>query len=100
MELRAGDNEQVETVTLRVEGPFNRDAASRLRTRLEALHQAPVVLDFSRVGTFCDAAIDVLVRGLAAPRLQLRGLATHQERMFRYLGYGAPSQRPLPDFDA
>ena len=93
--------EQHETVTLQVEGTFDRDAATRLRTRLEALGRTDVVIDFSRVRTFRDAAIGVLASGLAAPSLHLRGLDTHQQRLFRYLGIGErPTQRRFTDFDA
>lgn len=89
------------TVTVQVDETFDPHTAVALRARLEALGQAGVVLDFSRVRTFRDAAIDVLTRGLTTPTLQLRGLDTHQERLFRYLGIGAiPAPRRSVELDA
>jgi anti-anti-sigma regulatory factor len=89
------------TVTLQVEETFDPHTASTLRARLVALGHAGVVLDFSRVRTFRDSAIDVLTRGLTTPTLQLRGLDNHQERLFRYLGIGAvPAPRRSVELDA
>ncbi|MHB8876139.1 MAG: STAS domain-containing protein [Myxococcaceae bacterium] len=101
MDLETGRDEQRETVTLKVEGTFDREAATQLRTRLEALGQANVIIDFSRVRTFRDVAIGVLAGGLQVPSLRLRGLDTHQERVFRYLGIGAlPPPRGTVELDA
>jgi hypothetical protein len=45
-----------------------------------------VVLDFSGVRSFADAAVGVLVRGLERTRLKVRGVGGHPERMLRYFG--------------
>lgn len=82
--------EAKQTVVLKVEETFDCSTAFALRERLDGLGKAGVVLDFSHVRTFRDAAIDVLTRGLTTPTLELRGLDTHHERLFRYLGVGAP----------
>jgi hypothetical protein len=84
-------------IVINVEGNFDRSAAEALRRSLDALAEdADVVLDFSRVTQFRDLAIDVLARGLRAHSLSVRGLAGHQERMFRYFGIPVP-QRPSYD---
>jgi hypothetical protein len=100
-DARISNQENDEIITLRLEGTFDGAAALKLRSRLEALGLKRVVIDFSRVRTFRDAAIGVLARDLANPLLELRGLDTHQERVFRYLGVGsAPEQRPAFELDA
>lgn len=73
-------------VTLQLEGTFDGAAALRLRESLEGLSAEEVVLDFTRVQQFKDLAIAVLMRGVQGRNLRLRGLGTHQERMFRYFG--------------
>src|SRR6185436_14646405 len=84
-------------IVINVEGNFDRAAAESLRRSLDALDgDADVVLDFSRVAQFRDLAIDVLARGLKAHSITVRGLAGHQERMFRYFGIATP-QRPSSD---
>ena len=89
------------TVTMQVDEVFDLHTAGALRARIDALGSAGVVLDFTHVRTFRDAAIDVLTRGLTTPTIQLRGLDTHQERLFRYLGIGAvPAPRRSVELDA
>lgn len=73
-----------------ITGAFDPIAASRVRARLAELSpDAFVVLDFSRAWEVSDLALAVLAAVLAAPchpRVLLRGLTHHQERMLRYLG--------------
>jgi len=71
-------------------GIFDPLAASRLCVRLAELPPGTsVVLDFSRVLEVSDLALAVLAVAIAAPRrprVVLRGLRHHQERMLQYLG--------------
>lgn len=86
-EIRGGD-----VLTLRLEGTFDGPAAVLLRQSLERLADAQVVLDFSQVRVLRDAAVHVLMRGLARPAVRLKGLGRHQERLLRYLGVITPTQ--------
>lgn len=81
-------------VTLRLEGILDGRTAQEVRTSLEGLSGREVVLDFAHLREFKDSAVGVLTTNLVERPVQLRGLATHHERMFRYFGIGsAPSQR-------
>jgi hypothetical protein len=81
-------------ITLRLEGILDGRTAQEVHTSLEALNGRQVVLDFTHLREFKDSAVGVLTRGLTERPVQLRGLATHHERMFRYFGVGAePSSR-------
>jgi anti-anti-sigma regulatory factor len=89
--------------TIRVSGCFDRGSAMELRQRIEREAAPEVVLDFSLVGEFADLAVAALAAGLAGRRcrLALRGLRTHQLRIFRYFGVDpdaldAPRGRPSP----
>jgi anti-anti-sigma regulatory factor len=79
-------------VTINVDGIFDGATAWELRKKLETSPRAQtVVLDFSRVREFYDFGVGVLAHWLAQranrfPRILLRGLRTHQLRMFRYFG--------------
>jgi anti-anti-sigma regulatory factor len=82
------DTEGHRTV-LRLSGVFDRDSASELRELLARSAGEELVVDFSLVREFADLGVAVLARDLAsAPgrRLSLRGLRTHQLRLFRYFG--------------
>jgi hypothetical protein len=90
-----------------ITGAFDPIAASRLRARLaEVPPDTCVVLDFSRAREVADLALAVLAAALATtrhPRVLLRGLTQHQERMLRYLGVdhvvlGAPSRDDRPEW--
>lgn len=81
-------------VTLRLEGTVDGTTALQLRQSLEALGEDEVVIDFSRVKQFRDLAVAVLSRGLQGKCVRFRGLAEHQERMFRYFGL-ATARRPV-----
>jgi anti-anti-sigma regulatory factor len=74
-------------VTLRLEGTLDWRTAMQLRHSLEGLgtHEE-VVLDFTHLREFKDTAVGVLTGELTARKVQLRGLAGHHERMFRYFG--------------
>lgn len=78
--------ERAGRLTLRLEGTFDGSTALELRRSLAELPEQDVVIDFTRVRRFQDAAVSVLSRNLAHARLQLQGLDSHQERMFRYCG--------------
>lgn len=99
MHARAG-GERVDRV-FSITGAFDPIAASQFRARLAELPpEASVVLDFSRAWEVADLALAVLAPALATtrhPRVLLRGLTQHQERMLHYLGVdwvilGAPAR--------
>ena len=80
-------------VTFALDGVFDGASAWDLRHAIEAVETqaTEVVLDFSRVREFYDFGVAVLAhalaqRGAGRPRVALRGLRTHQQRMFRYFG--------------
>jgi anti-anti-sigma regulatory factor len=74
-------------LTLRLEGTLDGRTALQLRCSLEELGaQEEVVVDFTRLREFQDTAVGVLTVGLRERKVALRGLAGHQERMFRYFG--------------
>jgi hypothetical protein len=77
-------------VLLEVHGTFDAIAAWDVRRRLRSLPpDARVVLDFTRVKEFLDLGVAVVAPGLLEhehPRVTLRGLRQHQQRMFRYFG--------------
>ncbi|MDC0707218.1 STAS domain-containing protein [Stigmatella sp. ncwal1] len=73
-------------VTLRLEGTLDWRTAAQLRHSLEELGSREVVLDFTHLREFKDTAVGVLTGELTARKVQLRGLAGHHERMFRYFG--------------
>ena len=82
-------------VHISTDGVFDGASAWELRHALEAVHKgSKVVLDFTRVREFYDFGVAVLAYGLAqrspaVPRVTLKGLRTHQLRMFRYFGVDA-----------
>lgn len=77
-------------VVFSITGSFDPFAASRFRARIADLApDVPVVLDFSHATEVSDLALAVLASSFepsARPRVVLRGLTHHQERMLRYLG--------------
>lgn len=63
-----------------------------------------VEVDFSQVREFMDVSVGVLTRSLSGRPVHLRGLRTHQERMFQYFGistgtaaraYWTPEEQPV-----
>lgn len=93
-----------EELIVRLEGVFDGASAWDLRRSLEQIRGSEVrrvVLDFSRVRDFYDFGVAVLAHGLAhggaLPRVILRGLRTHQLRLFRYFGVDTDQQPPDPE---
>lgn len=86
-----------EAVTFQINGTFDGASAWELRNALDEVSQVPaqqLVLDFSRVRDFYDFGVAVLAHGLvergaARPKVALKGLRTHQMRLFRYFGVDA-----------
>jgi anti-anti-sigma regulatory factor len=75
------------------------DVLALLQRQADAAH---VELDFSRVNTFQDFALDVLVQGLSRlPGLQVktRGIPSHPARVLQYLNIDphtlAPTRRSI-----
>jgi hypothetical protein len=99
MELVLG--ERGETV-IRVEGVFDRQAASALASCLcELPEAAALVIDFSRVESFHDAGVATVARELTGHAgLAVRGLARHHLRLLRYCGVELPGARAEPDGEA
>ncbi len=76
-----------------------RDVLALLQRRADAGHME---LDFSRVNTFQDFALDMLVQGLSRlPELHLktRGIPSHPARVLQYLNIDphtlAPTRRSM-----
>lgn len=96
--LQIHRQEEQGRVTLRLEGTLDGRTALALAQSLEGLgtilEGTHVVVDFSHLREFQDTAVAVLGRNLRQG-VQLRGLAGHQERMFRYFGVAteAPGTR-------
>jgi len=90
-----------EEITIRVDGIFDGATAWELRNMLDKhlAGSSTIVLDFSKVREFYDFGVSVLAYWLAQrpnvlPRVLLRGLRTHQLRMFRYFGVDADGRDP------
>jgi anti-anti-sigma regulatory factor len=78
------------SVVLRLSGTFDVNAAHALKNALSGLDRASqVVVDFSQVREFYDLSLSVMARTLSQRPVQLRGLRTHQARMFEYFGIPA-----------
>lgn len=84
--LQIHQEERAGRVMLRLEGTLDWRTAVQLRHSLEELGSREVVLDFTHLREFKDTAVGVLTRDLSARKVELRGLAGHHERMFRYFG--------------
>ncbi len=100
-----GDGEQFDAI-VSITDAFDPIAASSFRARLSRLPpDACVVLDLSHAWEVADLALAVLADALATPphpRVLVRGLTQHQERMLRYLGVedlagGAPEGEDPPE---
>jgi hypothetical protein len=85
---------------LRLDGILDGQTVRAVTEALEGLPSCPLTVDFSRVRTFVDLSVDALTRALLTRALQdrpvsLRGLGRHQQRMFRYFGFGSePMEQP------
>lgn len=86
--LQIHQEELAGRITLRLEGTLDGRTALLLRSSLEQLEGREVVLDFAHLREFKDNAVGVLTHGLLERKVQLRGLAEHKQRMFRYFGVG------------
>ena len=75
-------------IVIRIDGTFDRIAASRLSGWLgEVPGDAQVVIDFSRVNDFQDFGVAALASQLAGRGpVQVLGLGRHQHRLLRYFG--------------
>ncbi len=84
-----GESEQFDAI-VSITDAFDPIAACSFRARLSRLPpDARVVLDLSHAWEVADLALAVLADALATPphpRVLVRGLTQHQERMLRYLG--------------
>lgn len=83
-------------VTFALAGVFDGASAWDLRHAIEAVEveASQLVLDFSKVREFYDFGVAVLAHALAQrdarrPAVALKGLRTHQARMFQYFGVQA-----------
>jgi len=90
--LEIGIEEQEDQVLVRLSGTLDGRAARMVADTLGRLPPRPLVVDFSRVRTFVDLAIDGLTRALRGRTVRLTGLGRHQQRMFRY--FGIPPTEP------
>jgi anti-anti-sigma regulatory factor len=91
--LRIHQEDSPPCVTVQVEGTLDAAAAAELRASLEALPAPELVVDFSRVQHFQDAAVAVLTPALAGRAHRLLGLGPHQVRVFRCFGLCAERAR-------
>ncbi|WNG47894.1 STAS domain-containing protein [Archangium minus] len=81
-------------LTLRLTGTLDGRTAMLLRSSLDELGSREVVVDFTHLREFRDSAVAVLTHALEDRKIQLRGLAGHHERMFRYFGLSTGSVTP------
>jgi hypothetical protein len=78
-----------------IEGVFDRAAAAIVGSKLIDSSCDVVVLDFGRAREISNVALADLVATVAhldRPRVTLRGLGQHHERMLRYLRVGAAAR--------
>lgn len=77
------------TVTLLVEGTLDAASAALVSESLATLTAQEVVVDFSRVRHFQDAAVAVLSPALAGRAHRLLGLSPHHSHVCRCFGLSA-----------
>lgn len=73
-------------LVLRLAGTLDGHGAQTLAEALRQLPLRPLTIDFSRVRTFVDLAIDGLTLALRGRPVRIVGVGRHQQRMFRYFG--------------
>ena len=74
-------------VILRPRGTLDGSAARLLTGLISDLDpRVQVEVDFSHVREFADVSVGVLTHSLSGRPVHLRGLRSHQERMFQYFG--------------
>ena len=82
-------------VTLRLEGTLDGRTAREVHASLDACRGCPeVVLDFSHLREFRDAAVPELTPDLCALRVRLRGLGEHHTRVLRCFGVVVAREAP------
>lgn len=86
MSLQIRREEVAGTVTLHLVGTFDGSTAHQLNGLLEGMEARELVVDFSQVRRFVDAAVAVASQGMTRHQVKLNGLDRHQERVFRYFG--------------
>ena len=105
--MHVGGDGELFNAVFSITGAFDPIAASNFRARLSGLPaDGCVVLDLSRAWEVADLALAVLADALVVPphpRVLVRGLTQHQERMLRYLGAddfvaGAPDRDDPPEW--
>jgi hypothetical protein len=84
--LEIHQEERAGRLTLRLTGTLDGQTAHLLRKSLDTLGSREVELDFTHLREFRDSAVGVLTTGLVDRKVQLKGLAGHHQRMFRYFG--------------
>jgi anti-anti-sigma factor len=77
-------------VTLHLAGTFDGRTAHQLHRFLKDVDGQQVVVDFSQVRSFSDAAVAVASEAMADRQVRLCGLDQHRERVFRYFGVAVP----------
>lgn len=73
---------------IELHGAFDARAARDVLARLQQARDGRVLLDFGKVSTFQDFALDVLVQGVSRlPELHVRtrGIPDHPARVLQYL---------------
>jgi hypothetical protein len=97
MDVTRGDRGEV---VIRVEGIFDRNAATRLaRALCDLPAAASLVLDFTQADDLQDLCVAAMAKELAGhPRMALRGLGRHHLRLLRYCGVELPAA-PAVDVD-
>lgn len=96
--LEIGFEERDEHLILRLTGTLDAPAARAVAEAVGRLPLRPLTVDFSRVRTFVDLAIDGLTLALRGRPVRLTGLGRHQQRMFRY--FGLSSAEPVEPAEA
>lgn len=92
--LSSNGEKQTDALFLRLEGIFDIPAAWRLRELLSKLSpSSEVTVDFSSLHECHDFALAALLQAVASakgPKLSLRGLGRHQEKLLRFLRVDKP----------
>lgn len=88
-----------ETLILRLDGVFDVRTAAELAGVLAEAPPTRLLLDFSGVRFFSDAAVAVATTALAPHAVRFLGLDRHRERVFQYFGVRADPARRAPRGD-